>query len=138
VVVTGTLSKTGSGTLTVTNLGPALTVGNKFTLFSQPVTGGGLFTVTGANATWINNLASDGSITVQSIQAAAPTLNFTQTGNTLQFTWSGSFKLQAQTNSTSVGVSGNWADYPGGGSSGVTATINPNNPTVFFRLISTP
>jgi autotransporter-associated beta strand protein len=138
VVVTGTLSKTGSGTLTVTNLGPALTVGNKFTLFSQPVTGGGLFTVSGANATWINNLASDGSITVQSIQAAPPTLNFTQNGNTLQFTWSGSFKLQAQTNSTSVGITGNWADYPGGGSSGVTATINPNNPTVFFRLISTP
>jgi autotransporter-associated beta strand protein len=138
VVVTGTLTKTGSGTLTVTNLGPALIVGDKFTLFSQPVSGGNLFTVTGANATWINNLASDGSITVQSIQPAAPTLNFTQTGNTLQFTWSGSFKLQAQTNSTSVGITGNWADYPGGGSSGVTATINPNNPTVFFRLISTP
>jgi hypothetical protein len=46
------------------------------------------------------------------------------------------FKLQAQTNSLGVGLSGNWFDYPGGSSSPVNATVTPANPAVFFRLIS--
>ncbi len=136
--VTGVLSKTGSGTLTVANLGPVLTVGTKFTLFSQPVTGGAALTVTGGGATWTNALAVDGSITVATV-LAPPSLGFTQTGNNLQFTWPGSgYKLQAQTNSVSVGINSNWGDYPGGGSSPVNVTINPANGSVFFRLISTP
>jgi len=137
-VVTGTLSKTGAGTLTVANLGPVLTVGTKFTLFSQPVTGGAGLTVTGGGATWVNDLAVDGSITVATV-LAPPTLNVSQTGNNLQFTWTGSgYKLQAQTNSLSVGISNNWGDYPGGGTSPVSVTIDSANGSVFFRLISTP
>jgi hypothetical protein len=31
------LTKVGAGTLTVANLGPTLQVGDKFTLFSQPL-----------------------------------------------------------------------------------------------------
>jgi hypothetical protein len=137
-VVTGTLSKTGSGTLTVANLGPVLTVGTKFTLFSQPVTGGAALTVTGGGATWTNDLAVDGSITVATV-LAPPSLGFTQSGNNLQFTWPGSgYKLQAQTNSVSVGITNNWGDYPGGGSSPVSVPMDAANGAVFFRLISTP
>ena len=137
-VVTGTLSKTGAGTLTVANLGPVLTVGTKFTLFSQPVTGGAALTVTGGGATWTNDLAVDGSITVATV-LAPPSLGFTQAGNNLQFTWPGSgYKLQAQTNSVSVGIANNWGDYPGGGSSPVNVTIDATKGSVFFRLISTP
>src|SRR5262249_51472155 len=51
VVVSGTLANTGAGTLSVANLGPALAVGDKFTLFSQPVQNGGSLTVPGAGAT---------------------------------------------------------------------------------------
>jgi hypothetical protein len=65
-------------------------------------------------------------------------LNFTHTGNSIQFSWTGSFKLQAQTNSLSVGLSTNWMDYPGGGTSPVTVPIGVTNGTVFFRLVSTP
>jgi len=65
-----------------------------------------------------------------------PTLNFTKVGNSLQFTWAGSFKLQAQTNALNVGLKTVWADYPGGGVSGVTAPIDLSNGTVFFRLVS--
>ena len=82
---------------------------------------------------WSNNLAVDGTISVASV---APTLNFVNNGTSLQFSWTGNFKLQSQTNALSVGLRTNWFDYPGGGSSPVTVPINPANPAVFFRLIS--
>ena len=69
--------------------------------------------------------------------AAPPTLNFTNTGSTLEFSWTGSFKLQVQTNSLNVGLSTNWSDYPGGGSSPVSVPVDAANGSVFFRL-STP
>lgn len=129
-----------AGTVNVVNGGGTLSVGDKFTLFSQPVINGAALTVTGGGATWINNLAVDGSITVQTVTVVTPpTLGMAQIGNNLQFSWTGSgFKLQAQTNSLSVGVSNNWGDYPGGGSSPVNVPINVANGAVFFRLVSTP
>ena len=137
VVVSGVLTNTGTGTLTVANLGPALAVGDKFTLFSQPVTNGAALTVIGSGATWTNNLALDGSISVISF-VPRPILNFTQTSNSLQFAWSGFFKLQVQTNSINVGIRTNWADYPGGGTSPVTVPIVRTNGSVFFRLAPAP
>jgi autotransporter-associated beta strand protein len=130
------IAYSGSGTLTVANLGPGLAVGDKFTLFNMAVPSGESITVTGANANWANNLATDGSITVTAV-TGPPTLNVARVGNNLQFSWSGNFKLQALTNSLSVGLSGGtWADYPGGGTSGVSAPIAGSNGTVFFRLIA--
>ena len=81
VVVNGGLTNTGTGspgmgTLTVSNLGPALAVGDKFTLFSKPMQNGAAVTVTGAGATWANNLAVDGSISVTAV--TRPKLNFTR------------------------------------------------------------
>lgn len=139
-VVSGALTKTGTGTLTVANLGPTLTVGDKFTLFNQPVSGGASLTVTGGGATWINNLATDGSITVNTVLVVTPpTLNVARVGNNLQFSWTASgYKLQAQTNSLSVGLSNNWGDYPGGGTSPVNAPVDATKPAVFFRLAPTP
>ncbi|MGC3959973.1 MAG: hypothetical protein QM813_19215 [Verrucomicrobiota bacterium] len=138
VVANGGATKVGPGTLTVANLGPTLQVGDKFTLFSQPVANGSAFTVSGGSATWINNLEVDGSITVATV-TAPPTLNFTPVGNSLQFSWTGSgYKLQAQTNTLSVGISGNWGDYPGGGSSPVTVPVDVTKGAVFFRLAPTP
>jgi fibronectin-binding autotransporter adhesin len=133
-------SITGGGTLTTTNIGPALQVGDTFQLFASGVPGitANLQTTDVLNAatyTWQNNIASSGSITVQSVTPiTAPTLNVAQTGNSLAFSWTGPFKLQSQTNSLSVGVSTNWSNYPGGSASPVNVTINPANPTVFFRL----
>ncbi len=138
VVASGTL--TGGGTLTVTNLGPALQVGNTFQLFAAGVSGitANLPTVdvlNGVTYTWNNNIATSGAISVASVTPIGqPTLNVGQVGNTLTFSWTGPFKLQAQTNSLSVGISSNWGNYPGGSTSPVNVTINPANPTVFFRL----
>ena len=76
------------------------------------------------------------TITVPNVAPVA--LAYTQTGNTLGFTVPSGFKLQAQTNSLSVGIAGAWFDYPGGGAGTVNVTVNPANGTVFFRLSSTP
>jgi len=68
--------------------------------------------------------------------AALPVLNVSQAGNVLTFSWaaaSAHYRLQAQTNGLS---SSGWSDYPGGGSSPVNVTIDPANPAVFYRLVS--
>lgn len=135
LVVSGSITATGAS-LSVNNDGPPLVLGNSFKLFSQPVS----FTSVSlppldAGLAWQNNLAVNGSIQVVVPSATPPTLVVTQTGNTLNFTWTdASFHLQSQTNSLTAGLSGVWHDYPGGGTSGVNVTVNPANPTVFFRL----
>ncbi|HYG21499.1 MAG TPA: autotransporter-associated beta strand repeat-containing protein [Verrucomicrobiae bacterium] len=138
VQVAGTLSNGGTGTLTVVNVGAGLSVGDKFTIFNQPVLNGETMTVSGGGATWVNDLALDGSITVASVVPSQPTLNFSRVGNSLQFSWTGSFKLQSQTNSLAVGLSNNWGDYPGGSTSGISVPINSAHGAVFFRLIPAP
>jgi hypothetical protein len=69
---------------------------------------------------------------------AITTLNYTLSGSpgaqSLDFSWTGSFKLQSQTNALNVGLSTNWYDYPGGGSSPVSVPIDSSNDSVFFRL----
>lgn len=133
-------SITGGGTLTNVNVGATLQVGDTFQFFASGVSGitANLQTVDFANAvtyTWNNNIAANGTVSVASVTPiAAPTLNSVRTGNTIAFSWSGPFKLQAQTNSLSVGISTNWANYPGGTVSPVNVTINPTNQTVFYRL----
>ncbi len=143
LVVSGTLSITAAS-LTVNNLGPALTNGNSFKLFSKAAVGFTSITLPALDPSlmWQTNLTVDGSIAVVStnnVVVTPPTLNVTQTGggNALHFTWSngsGSFHLQSQTNALNTGLNANWFNYPGGGSSPVDVNINPANPTVFFRL----
>jgi hypothetical protein len=66
-IVTDGATNIGSGTVTVSNVGPALAVGNKFVLFNGPVVGGAALTVSGGGVTWQNNLAANGSISVLTI-----------------------------------------------------------------------
>lgn len=138
-LVTSGGSITGGGTLSTTNIGPVLHVGDTFQLFASGISGitANLQTTDAANSatyTWENDIASNGSIKVLSVTATAPpTLNSSLSGNTLTLSWTGSFKLQYQTNSLSVS---NWSDYPGGGASPVPVTIDPANPIEFFRLMA--
>ena len=132
---------TGGGTLNVTNIGPALQVGDTFQMFASGVSGitATLQATDWRNLrtyTWQDNIATSGSIKVlSSTPLAPPILGLNRSGNTLTFSWDGQFKLQAQTNALSVGISNNWVDYPGGSPSPVNVTINPTNPAVFFRLL---
>jgi len=136
--VAGTLTNAGAGTLTVTNIGTnALVVGDYFQLFNQPLANGGALAIAGpAGTTFTNNLAVDGSISVLMVASPTPpTLNFTNLGgNQLQFSWTGSGKLQSQTNNLSTGLSTNWGDYPGGATPPVTVTVDPTQGSVFFRV----
>jgi pectin methylesterase-like acyl-CoA thioesterase len=67
-----------------------------------------------------------------------PTLGYTYTGGTLEFHWTGNFKLQAQTNHLAAGLGSNWVDVPGGGTSPVSIGSDPAAGAVFFRLAPLP
>ncbi len=83
-----------------------------------------------------------GSLLVPSATAGNPTnITFSVNGSTLTLSWPTDhlgWILQSQTNSIAVGIVNNanaWFDWPG--SAAVTSTnvtINPADPTVFFRL----
>jgi hypothetical protein len=100
------------------------------------VLNGAALTVTGGGVSWTNNLAVDGSIGVGSPAVVTPpTLSFGHSGGGLQFSWTGSFKLQSQTNTI---IRSKWIDYPGGGTSPVTVPIDVTKGAVFFRLVTGP
>lgn len=138
---------TYGGALTVTNTGGALTVGETFQLFPSAVT---TFTAinlpatdaSGNGYTWVNHVAVDGSIQVQSV---GPTINplpgpiqFNVSGSTLSLSWPTNLGwiLQEQTNSLSVGLGTNWVAVPGSSSVNSTnITVNPANGSMFFRLM---
>lgn len=140
-VVTGALTNAGTGTLTVTNLGAVLQVGDTFALFSKAVSNGVAMAVSGAGVNWTNKLAVDGTIAVLSTVATNPTnISFSVSGNTLALTWPADhtgWTLQTQTNSLTKGLSTNWFNVPG--STAVNQTnivMNPGNGSVFFRLVA--
>ncbi len=142
VSVSGALSASGSGTLTVTNLGTALVAGDSFKLFSKPVTGGSVLIIAGGGMNWTNKLAIDGSIQALSVFSSLATyptnITASVSGSTLTITWPAThlgWILQSQTNTIGSGLQTNWVDV--GGSASLTTTpinINSANPTVFFRL----
>ena len=141
-VVTGALTNAGTGTLTLNNLGPALVVGDAFTLFSQPLLNGNSLTlISPAGVTFTNKLALDGSLQVLAVSstAAYPTnLTSSVSGSTLTISWPTThlgWILQSQTNALNIGLGRNWQDIAGTAS--VTSTnmaIVPATPSAFYRL----
>ena len=134
-MVGGAINATG-GSLVLTNFGPALVVGDKFTIFNQPVTGTGL-TIKAKGFTVSNNLAVDGSVTVASVvPVTSPKITATVVGGVLNLAWpTGSgLHLQAQTNSLAGGLSNNWVNVSGVTDGSYLVTPNPGQPAVFYRL----
>jgi fibronectin-binding autotransporter adhesin len=141
VVVSGGLSKIGTGTLTVTNLGPALAVGDKFTLFSKPVDNGAALTVTGGGATWANNLAVDGSITALTVSAppipTTPTnMVYTVSDSDLTISWPASYiGWGLQSNSVSVADPSMWFTVTGSTTTNLMILpLDPTKTNVFYRM----
>ena len=143
VVVSGTLANTGTGTLTVSNLGPALVAGDSFKLFNKALVGGAALTITsmpGAGLAWSNNLAVDGTLAVIStISTVPPTLTYTVSGSNLTLSWPADhlgWRLLVQTNTLDVGLNTNWFTWPNSTNlTSVSISIKSANPSVFFRLV---
>ena len=133
---TGTI--TGGGTLTVTNLGPALQLGDTFQLLNPPASG--FTTVNLPNVSpniWTNKLAVDGTIQVIVPVSTAPvSIAMQATNASLSLSWPSDhigWRLQSQTN-TVVGT--NWVDVSGANlTNQVQIPIDLLNTCVFFRLI---
>ena len=137
VNVSGTINY--GGTLTVTNIGTTpLVAGDSFTVFKSG--GSGSFSVTGNAGSGLAFHFANGVITVVSSGPSGPGyITNSISGNNLTLTWPAGqgWRLVSQTNSLSVGLTTDgWNTVPGGidGSNGVT--INPNNPTVFYKLVN--
>lgn len=131
------LNNTGTGTVTVTNLGAALQVGDKFTLFNKSLGNGSALSVTGANVTWANNLDSDGSISVLAVMATTPTnISYSLSGANLTLSWPANY-LGWILQSNSVGVTApNWFDVPNSqNATQFIVTPEPAKPNVFYRLL---
>ena len=134
LLVVGTQSIAGS-TLTVTNIGPALTNGQSFYLFNQSAPG---FTTVNlpAGYTWTNKLAIDGSIQVLSVVSATPSptnLTYTVNSGQMVFSWPTGQGWVLQSNSVSLTDTNSWFDVTGA-TPPATNTIDASKTAVFFRL----
>ncbi|HWH68989.1 MAG TPA: hypothetical protein VNT26_06375, partial [Candidatus Sulfotelmatobacter sp.] len=141
--VAGLNQVTYGGTLIVTNRGSEqLQIGDTFKLFAASSYAGTFANIVVPGPyTWANKLAIDG--TIQVTGAGIPTtptnLVTVVTGNTLDISWPSNYtgwRLEAQTNSLSVGLSQNWVTVPGSTTTNrLSFQLDKANGTVFFRLV---
>jgi len=135
----GQTSVTYGGTLTVTNLGGTITTNDTFVLFSPGSSTSNFASIIGSPGAGLAYSFTNGVLSVVVGVASNPTnIMFSLSGNTLTLSWPAdhlNWILQSQTNSLSVGLSTNWVDVAGSGSSTqAVININGNNPSVFYRL----
>lgn len=131
------------GTLTVTNVGPNIALGDRFVLFNTvgsqnfssvvlPPLHGGLG--------WVNNVTVDGSIsTIQAFNPHPTNIVLQASGGNLTLNWPADhtgWQLQAQTNALGAGLSGNWVNVAGSTSVNQwPVTADTGNAAVFYRLV---
>ncbi|HEY1788761.1 MAG TPA: hypothetical protein VGJ73_11420, partial [Verrucomicrobiae bacterium] len=134
-------------TLTVNNVGSTnLAAGDTFILFSAPVSG--IFSVTNlpalpnSNLTWTNELALNGTIAVISTVSGPTgpgvlTNSYNAAGNVLTLSWPANqgWRLQAQTNSVSIGLSTNWVYVTDSTVSSTNINVSTANGVGFYRLV---
>jgi autotransporter-associated beta strand protein len=146
VIVSGNIIY--GGILIVTNTtsdATPLTTSDTFQLFSVTGTKSGNFAgISGSPGTGLAYQFTPASgvlsIITQTIATNPTNITFSVSGSTLTLSWPFDhlgWILQSQTNSINVGLSANWFDVIGSGSSTqAVVNINPANPTVFYRLRS--
>lgn len=143
-VTLGNLNQTFDGTariVTSTTAPAGLTVALTYDGSPNAPTNVGTYLVIGTvvDALYVGS-ATNNLVVVSGISNTPTNIISSVTGNQLTITWPEShlgWILQAQTNDLSAGLSGNWFDVTGS-ETGTQAviTIDPVNPTVFFRLRS--
>ena len=143
-IVTGNRTNTGTGTVTVTNEGPAFAVGDTFKLFSRALVGGSTLTIApspGTGLNWVNQLAVNGAIAVAAISQVPTNINYSLTSGRLNLAWPADhtgWRLLMQTGHLNLGFSQNTNDWATvAGSTLISATnflINQTNASEFYRL----
>jgi len=129
---------TYGGTLSIVPAG-TFNIGDQYTLFA------GINTTNASNFASINGSAGSGKAFaftngILSVVVGGPSgpanLTNSYSGGVLSLSWPAGqgWKLQAQTNNLSIGLGTNWADFTDGTVSSTNITVNPVNPTVFYRL----
>jgi autotransporter-associated beta strand protein len=111
--------------------------GQQFTLFS------GAGTTNASNFSSILGTPSGFAFTftngVLSVLSTGPSgsshLTNSVTGSSLSLSWGLGWKLQMQTNNLSAGLRANWVYVTDGTATSTNITINPNQPTAFYRLV---
>ena len=129
------------GTLTVTNMGPALQPGDVFTLFTAASTTG-VFATTNLPAlspglVWTNQLVANGTIKVLSTINSNPTnLVLSVSGGTLKLQWPvDHLGWLLQSNAVSLANSNFWFDLANSAGTNVwNIPINAASSNVFYRL----
>jgi autotransporter-associated beta strand protein len=136
---------TYGGTLVLTNLSGTLTGSDTFKLFSATNYAGAFSALSPAipqaGLAWnTNTLTTDGILRFTVTVNTNPTnLTAVLSNNVVVVSWPSDhtgWRLQVQTNSVSVGVGNNWVDVPNSGFvNSVNFPLDPNNGSVFFRMI---
>jgi len=139
-LVTASGSLVYGGTLTVTNLGPDISAGDRFVLFNPAGSGNfdnTVLPVLPDGLVWTNNVTVDGSISVIPTVNPNPTdITLQMSGGNLTLGWPADhtgWQLQAQTNG--LAASG-WSNVSGSTSVNQwVVPINDSNGSVFYRLV---
>lgn len=130
------------GRLTLTFTAGSIAASNTFKLFSADNYGGAFATFTpakpGLDLAWnTNTLATDGTLRI--VSTAAVIITNTISGNLLTLAWPSDhigWRLQAQTNSGTVGLSDYWLDVPNSTTTNqIARTLDPAVGSVFYRLV---
>jgi autotransporter-associated beta strand protein len=143
ITVSGVLTNTGAGVLTLTNLGPACAAGDSFKLFNQALLNGGALTLNpaapGIGLRWVNHLAVDGTLSAVSVATNPVSLAPNFSGGNLSLCWPGDhtgWRLQAQTNPPGGGLGTNWAEVSGSAATNqCILQLSPVCGSVFYRLV---
>jgi fibronectin-binding autotransporter adhesin len=144
-LVRGLTSVNYGGTLTLSNLAGTITVSNTFKLFSANSYSGVFAALSpaspGQGLTWnTNTLATDGTLRVSPVVSSVPIpITYIVSGSFLTLSWPADhigWRLQAQTNSISVGLSTNWLDIPNSSATNqMTFSLDPTAGCDFYRLL---
>ena len=130
------------GTLTLSNLAGTITPTNTFKLFSATTYRRAFAALApatpGPDLAWnTNTLTADGTLRV--VSTSRTMMSAIRTGPSLALSWPTGhtgWRLQAQTNSISIGLSTNWFDISNSATTNeISFVIDPGVGCVFYRLI---